>query len=88
MSDPTPGQTYSLEEALRAQRALRDLAGLAPEQFPVEAFVGMISDEVETLRKQGVSDERIAETIRAHSAIEITPEQIADNYASPEQRHP
>jgi len=43
--------TYSLEETLKAQRALRKAAGLGDEQFPVEGFVRMISDEDEALRK-------------------------------------
>ena len=33
---------YSLDQVLRALAALRADAGLAPEQFPVEAFVGMM----------------------------------------------
>ena len=80
-------RTYSLEEAVKAQKALRSLAGLGPEAFPVEAFVGMISDEIEQLRKQGHDDEEIAKTITSHSAIEITAAEIGENYASPEQRH-
>ena len=87
MSDDKQGATYPVEEAIRAQKALRELAGLGPEMFPVEAFVGMISDEVETLRKQGHSDEEIARTIAASSKIVITPAEIAANYASPEERH-
>ena len=31
----------AIEEPIRAQKALRDLAGLGTEMFPVEAFVGM-----------------------------------------------
>ncbi len=46
-------KTYPIEQALRAQKALREAAGLGPEMFPVEAFVGMISDEIEQLRSQG-----------------------------------
>jgi len=87
MSDQFQAKTYPVEEAIRAQKALRDLAGLGPEMFPVQAFVGMISDEVETLRRQGHSDETIAETIAANSNIVITPEDIAANYASPDERH-
>jgi len=79
--------TYPIEEAIRAQKALRELAGLGPEMFPVQAFVGMISDEVEALRKQGHSDEQIAQTIKANSRISITAADIAANYASPEERH-
>ena len=78
---------YSVEQAIRAQKALRDLAGLEPEMFPVEAFVGMISDEVQALRERGISDQQIAATIKASSSIVISAEEIAANYATPEQRH-
>ncbi len=80
-------KTYPIEEALRAQNALREMAGLEPERFPIQAFVGMISDEIEQLRKLGRSDQEIAEVIKANSNIEITAAEIAENYASPEARH-
>ncbi len=79
---------YSLEEAVKAQTALRTMAGLGPERFPIQAFVGMISDEVEQLRSLGHSDEDIARAIQAHSQIEITGAEIAENYAPPEERYP
>ncbi|HEY9126095.1 MAG TPA: hypothetical protein VIM62_03170, partial [Acidobacteriaceae bacterium] len=60
--------------------------GLEPEQFPVQAFVGKISDEIELLRGRGKSDGEIAEIIRSNSAIQITPEAIARYYAPPEER--
>lgn len=77
---------YPVEEAIKAQKALRSAAGLGPELFPVQAFVGMISDEIESLRKLGKTDEEIAAIIEQNSTIEITPEQIAENYAPPEER--
>ena len=80
-------RTYPLQEALQAQQALRELGGLAPEQFPVEAFVGMVSDEIEHLRKLGHSDEQIAQVICKNSRIEVTAAEISEHYASPEQRH-
>ena len=80
-------KSYPLEEALLAQKALRDLAGLEPETFPIQAFVGMISDEVEILRGQGHTDQAIADVISANSGIAITPQEIADHYAPPEARH-
>ena len=80
-------QMYPVEEAIRAQKALREAAGLGPEQFPIQAFVGMISDEVEQLRKRGKSDDEIASLIEANSSIRITASEIAENYASPEERH-
>lgn len=72
---------------MKAQKALRSLAGLGPEVFAIHAFVGMISDQVESLRRQGQSDEEIASVIRSNSAIEISAAEIAAYYASPEDRH-
>jgi hypothetical protein len=88
MSEEEHNKTYPLEEALRAQKALRELAGLGPEMFPVQAFVGMISDEIETLRTQGLSDEDIVAAIQTHSTISITTADISAYYSSPTERHP
>lgn len=88
MSTAPDEKTYPLDEALRAQKALRDLAGLQPETFPVSSFIGMVSDEIEILRKQGRSDEEIARTVFEHSSIEISARDLVDHYAPPEQRHP
>ncbi|MDQ2842010.1 MAG: hypothetical protein M3Y72_13410 [Acidobacteriota bacterium] len=81
------GKVYSVEEALKAQKALRDLGGLRPEEFPIQAFVGMVSDEIEHLRNMGHSDEEIARVITTNSKIDITAAEIAQNYASPAERH-
>ena len=78
---------YPIEEALRAQKALREAAGLGPEQFPMQAFVGMISDEIDELRSRGKSDQDIATLIESNSDIKISAAEIEENYASPEQRH-
>ncbi len=80
-------RSYPVEEAIKAQRSLRDAAGLEPERFPVQAFVGMISDEIESLRKRGKTDEEIAAIIRNNSTIEISAAEIVEHYASPERRH-
>ncbi len=80
-------KVYLVEDAIQAQKALRKAGGLGPETFPIQAFVGMISDEIEHLRQQGHSDEDIANLITTNSKIEITSAEIAQNYASPERRH-
>ena len=77
---------YPVEEAVRAQKALRTAAGLGPEMFPIQAFVGMISDEIDSLRKAGKSDEQIAALVRQNSSIQISGDEISHFYASPEQR--
>ncbi len=81
-------KTISLDAALRAQKALRDAAGLPPEIFPVEAFVGMISDEIEALRKQGKSDDEIARVISDSAETSVSASEIDQYYAPPEARHP
>lgn len=87
MRDDAKTKAYPVEEAVRAQKALREAAGLSPEMFPIRAFVGMISDEVDELRKRGKTDEEIARLIGMSSSIKITASEIAENYASPEDRH-
>lgn len=82
----TQPRMYPVEEAIKAQRSLREAASLPPEQFPIQAFVGMISDEIESLRKRGKTDDEIATIIRQSSSIQITAAEIAENYATPEQR--
>ncbi len=76
----------TLEAALQAQSALRASAGLEPETFPVADFVGMISDEIEHLRKMGRSDDDIARVISDNSPVQINGTTIAEYYAPPEAR--
>jgi hypothetical protein len=40
MPDRQHENTFPIEKAIRAQKALRELAGLGPEMFPIQAFVG------------------------------------------------
>ena len=78
--------TFTLEQALKAQQALRDAANLPEEQFPVEAFIGMLSDEIETLRSKGKTDEEITSLINGAASTEIATAVLSENYAPPEQR--
>jgi hypothetical protein len=83
----TQSRTFSLEEALKAQKALRTAAGLGHEAFPVQAFVGMISDEIEALRKAGRTDDDIVALIQDSSDIRLSADELRDHYASPGERH-
>lgn len=80
--------TFSIEEGLAAQRALRDRLGLGPERFPLPAFVGMLSDEIEKMRAAGHDDGEVARVIASATGREIAPEALARHYAPPERRHP
>lgn len=88
MTRESAPKLYPVDEAVRAQKALRTAAGLGPEMFPIPAFVGMISDEIDSLRQAGKTDDQIAALVSRNSAIQISGEEITQNYASPEQRHP
>lgn len=78
--------TFTLEQAMKAQQALRVTAGLPAEEFPVEAFVGMISDEIEALREAGKSDDEIAGLINKAAGTELSATDVVENYAPAEQR--
>lgn len=81
-----PEITLTAQQAAEAQTALRHALGLAPENFPVEAFVGMISDEVEQLRAQGKTDDQIAGVIADAVGVRLPAGDITRFYASPEER--
>jgi hypothetical protein len=65
-----------------------DAAGLGPEMFPPQAFVGMISDEIEQLPAIGKTDAEIAEMNTAGSDIQIDASEIIENHVSLEECHP
>ena len=77
---------FPVEEAVRAHKALREAAGLGPEMFAVAAFVGMISDEIQTLRERGFTDAQIVDLVKKHSAIELEETELRAHYATPEKR--
>ena len=78
--------TFTLQEAIEAQRALRSLIGMTEEVFSVDAFVGMISDEIESSREAGYDGQSISDLIRQTAGKTVTVEEICAFYATPEQR--
>jgi hypothetical protein len=82
----TQEPTFTGQQAADAQTALRKALGLAPEQFPVAAFVGMVSDEIEQLRSRGETDEAIAELIAQATGVSLSADAIGRYYASPQAR--
>ena len=86
MSDPADDPTFSLDDAMRAQGALRRSLGLGPERFSLAAFVGMISDEIQALREAGRSDDEIVAVIQAATDRSIDPADLARFYASAAER--
>lgn len=56
------------------------------ERFPLPAFVGMISDEIEQFREAGKSDADIAAIIKSTIGRDVAPDDIEAHYAPPEAR--
>ena len=84
MSEDEPG--FTLDQAMRAQRQLRAELGLGEERFPLPAFIGMISDEIEQMRQSGRSDADIIAIIEATTGYRIDGGDLERHYAPPEQR--
>ena len=82
----TEAKTFSAEQAVKTQAALRQALGLGPEQFPLQAFVGMISDEIDQLRGAGRPDTEIAQLVSNASGSEISAADLRTFYASPQAR--
>ena len=83
MSSPT---SFTAEQAVRAQRELRAALGLGDEAFPLPAFIGMISDEIQQMREAGRSDQEVLRIVEAATGQTISPEDLARYYASPQDR--
>ena len=79
-------QSYPLEEAMKAQAALRSAARMPPERFPLPQIISMFSDEIEALRNQGRPDDEIAAIIAGSSTMRVTANEIQKFYSSPEAR--
>jgi hypothetical protein len=79
-------QSYPLEEAMKAQAALRSAARMPPERFPLPQIISMFSDEIESLRNQGRPDSEIAAIIAGSCTMRVTEAEIQKFYASPEAR--
>ncbi len=77
---------FSVEDAVRAQRALRASLGLGDEAFPLQAFIGMISDEIQQMRESGRSDLEVIEVIAAATGRCIDIGDLRRFYAPEEQR--
>ena len=82
----TRDTTFTAEQAMRTQAALREALGLGLERFPLPAFIGMISDEVEQLRAAGRTDGDIVAMISGSTGQAISEADLQRFYAPPEHR--
>ena len=71
---------FTLEQAMKAQAALRDAAGADEERFDAQQLVGMLSDEIRVLRETGMTDEAIANLLETKADLPIGAETITQFY--------
>ena len=83
MSDET---TFSLAEALAAQKALREAAGAEEEVFDLADVIGMVSDEIDMLKDQGRSEEEIAAMIQKATGKPVTSDDVQKYYVPADER--
>ncbi len=82
----TDEATFTLAEALAAQKALRDAAGAEEETFELADVIGMTSDEIEMLQEQGKSWDEIAAMIQKATGKPVTAKDVEQYYVGPDER--
>ena len=71
---------FNLNQAMKAQAALRTAAGEGEELFDERQLVGMLSDEIRTLRTSGSTDEEIATLLKTEAGVDLDAETIRRFY--------
>lgn len=84
MPDPEP--TFTGLQISTAQTVLRRALGLEPERFSLPALIGLISPEIGLLRRNGQSDEMIADLIGRTTGAPVAPEAVRLYYHVPDVR--
>ena len=78
--------TFTAQEVAQIQRLLREAANEPEETFDTKNVVGMLSDEIEALRRQNMSDDAIAALISQGAGATVTGEEVSMFFASAEER--
>ena len=79
---------FTLEQAMKAQAALRASAGEGEETFNEQQLVGMLSDEIRALRKTGSTDEEIAALLQTDAGLNLDAETIGKFYVDTSEYQP
>ncbi len=79
-------KTYTFEQILLAQTAMRAAANPWKEDFPLPTIIGMLSEEISAMRRNGFTDEEIATLIQKSSNIALDAETLTDLHAPPKKK--
>ncbi len=82
----TDESTFSLAEALAAQKALREAAGAEEEAFDLADVIGMVSDEIDMLQEQGRSHADIAALVQKATGKQVTASDVEKYYVPADER--
>lgn len=82
----TTEATFTLAQALAAQKALREAAGGKEETFELGDVIAMASDEIELLQEQGKTTSEIAAIVQAAIGKPVTGKDVEENYIGPDDR--
>ena len=74
--------TFSAQELAQIQRLLREAANEPVESFETEAAMGTLSEEIDTLRRNGMTNDDIAALLTQGAGATITAEQVAQLYGA------
>jgi|GEM_PF-5612630 len=79
---------FSLDQAMKAQAALRTAAGEGEEFFDEQQLVGMLSDEIRTLRTSGSTDEEIVALLKAKADLDVDADTLGRFYVDTSGNQP
>lgn len=85
MSDDSVAD-FSIDDVVLAQNEMRHMLCLPDPQFSMPTFIGMLSDEIEQMRRAGHTDELVAETIRRATGQHVEAGDVGRYYLSIEER--
>ena len=73
--------TFTVYQVAGAQKALRSVARLPDERFPVQVFIALLGDEIQALREDGKTDREIASLINWAAGVNITASDVTEYHA-------
>ena len=77
---------FSADDVTLAQSEMRHILGLPEPRFSFPTFIGMLSDEIEQMRRAGHTNEMVAQTINRATGQSIKAIDVQRHYLPVEER--
>jgi hypothetical protein len=85
MSDDS-ATSFSVDDVVLAQNEMRYIFGFPEQRFSFSTFIGMLSDEIEQMRRAGYTDETVAQTVSRAKGQSVEASDVQRYYLSVEER--